>query len=221
MTSTNDRANVLRSLEQHRTAVHALEALGDWVSARLARAEIRRLEALERATRPDALALTTTSGTELVALREQEGDALVIAFYSAGARYSYGANAVANASGGLFLDAGGGDRIASEEMTRVRSWLYAEDAKERGAEVVTLDGWSVEETGGGMRVLSRLFGKYWAWMSDAEDGGSLPEVGSPALVCFYSPDDMGEPLAYATFPTAAECAAWAAGYAARVVSADV
>lgn len=100
-------------------------------------------------------------------------------------------------------------------------WWEESDLPEAAVESVTLDGWEVEETGGGMRVLSRLYGKYWAWMSDADDGGRLPEVGSPALVGFYSPDDMGEPLAYATFPTAAECAAWAEGYAARVVSADV
>jgi hypothetical protein len=95
------------------------------------------------------------------------------------------------------------------------------DLPEAQAKPVTLSGWEVEETGGGMRVLMRPFGQYFAWMSDA-DGGCIPNAGSPALVCMYAAqDDMGEPLAYATFPTAAECAAWAAGYAARVVSADV
>ena len=109
------------------------------------------------------------------------------------------------------------------EANEPSPWSWWEESDRPEAEVgpVTLDGWEVEETGGGMYVLSRLFGKYWAWMSDAEDGGRLPEVGSPALVCFYAPGDMGEPLAYATFATAAECAAWAEGYAARVVSADV
>jgi hypothetical protein len=77
------------------------------------------------------------------------------------------------------------------------------------AEPTAPAGWMCEEVGGGGRVFSRQFSPYFAWMSDAEDAGTIPEEGRGVLVCIYiTGDDVLEPIDSEVFDTIADATAW-------------